>query len=55
MSVSAVAIGVPKNFAFYIIAIANGASTFGRLSSGLMADKIGKPRWLWTMVTPVNP
>lgn len=41
ISVSAIAIGVSKNFAFYIIAIANGASTFGRLSSGLMADKIG--------------
>lgn len=41
---SAIAIGVSKNFAFYIIAIANGASTFGRLSSGLMADKIGQSR-----------
>ncbi|KAG2032204.1 MFS general substrate transporter [Suillus americanus] len=41
ISVSAVAIGVSKNFAFYIIAIANGASTFGRLSAGLMADKVG--------------
>lgn len=41
ISVSAVAIGVSKNFAFYILAIANGASTFGRLASGLMADKIG--------------
>ncbi|KAG1890889.1 MFS general substrate transporter [Suillus subluteus] len=41
ISVSAVEIGVSENFAFYIIAIANGASTFGRLSSGLMGDKIG--------------
>ncbi|KAG2349997.1 MFS general substrate transporter [Suillus weaverae] len=41
ISVSAIAIGVSKDFAFYIIAISNGASTFGRLSSGLMADKIG--------------
>lgn len=41
ISVSAVEIGVSKSFAFYIIAIANGASTFGRLLSGLMSDKIG--------------
>ncbi|KAG2357011.1 MFS general substrate transporter [Suillus spraguei] len=41
VSLSAVAIGGSKNIAFYIIAIANGASTFGRLSSGLMADKFG--------------
>ncbi|KAG2150666.1 MFS general substrate transporter [Suillus bovinus] len=41
ISVSAIAIGISKNFAFYIIAIANGASAFGRLSSGLIADKIG--------------
>ncbi|KAG1734341.1 MFS general substrate transporter [Suillus lakei] len=42
ISVSAEAVGVSKNFAFYIIAIANAASTFGRVSSGLMADKIGR-------------
>ncbi|KAG1782395.1 MFS general substrate transporter [Suillus placidus] len=41
ISVSAIAIGVSGDFSFYIIAIANGASTFGRLASGLMADKIG--------------
>ncbi|KAG2154112.1 MFS general substrate transporter [Suillus clintonianus] len=41
ISVSAVTIGVSKGFAFYIIAIANAASTFGRVSSGLLADKIG--------------
>lgn len=41
ISVSAVEIGVPKNFAFYIIAIANAASAFGRVLSGLMADRIG--------------
>lgn len=41
ISVSAVAIGVSKDFLFYIIAIANAASAFGRVSSGLLADKIG--------------
>ncbi|KAG2157000.1 major facilitator superfamily domain-containing protein [Suillus clintonianus] len=40
ISVSAVAIGVSKNFAFYILAIANAASTL-RVSFGLIADKIG--------------
>ncbi|KAG2154105.1 MFS general substrate transporter [Suillus clintonianus] len=41
MSVSAVAIGVSKDSSFYIIAITNAASTFGRLLSGLLADKFG--------------
>lgn len=41
ISVSAVAIGVSKDFSFYMIAIANAASTFGRVTSGLLADKIG--------------
>ncbi|KAG1827421.1 MFS general substrate transporter [Suillus subaureus] len=41
ISVSAVEIGVSRDRIFYIVAIANGASTFGRLSSGLMADRIG--------------
>ncbi|KAG0708017.1 MFS general substrate transporter [Suillus ampliporus] len=41
ISVSAVAIGVSKDFSFYILAIANAASTVGRLTSGLMADKVG--------------
>lgn len=41
ISVSAVAIGVSKDFSFYMIAIANAASMFGRVISGLLADKIG--------------
>lgn len=41
ISVSAVEIGVSKDFSFYIIAIANAASAFGRVSSGLLGDKIG--------------
>jgi MFS family permease len=46
ISVSAVAIGVSKDFSFYIIAIANASSAFGRFSSGLLADKIGRSRQL---------
>ncbi|KAG1827420.1 MFS general substrate transporter [Suillus subaureus] len=41
ISVSAVEIGVSKDFSFYLIAIANAASAFGRVSSGLLGDKIG--------------
>ncbi|KAG1890890.1 MFS general substrate transporter [Suillus subluteus] len=41
ISVSVIAIGVSKDFSFYIIAIANAASAFGRVSSGLLGDKIG--------------
>lgn len=40
LSVSAVAIGVSKDFSLYILAIANAASAL-RVLSGLMADKIG--------------
>ncbi|KAG0707852.1 MFS general substrate transporter [Suillus ampliporus] len=41
ISVSAVAIGVSKNISFYILAIANGSSTFGRVSAGVIGDKVG--------------
>ncbi|KAG1815197.1 major facilitator superfamily domain-containing protein [Suillus subaureus] len=41
MSVSAVAIGIPKKFSFDILAIANASSTFGRVSAGLLGDKVG--------------
>ncbi|KAG1863603.1 MFS general substrate transporter [Suillus subalutaceus] len=40
LPVSAVAIGVSKDFSFYILAIANAASAL-RVSFGLMSDKIG--------------
>jgi hypothetical protein len=43
MSVDAIAIGVSKDFSFYIIAITNAASTFGRVSAGLIGDKVGMP------------
>ncbi|KAG2135292.1 MFS general substrate transporter [Suillus clintonianus] len=41
ISVSATAIGVSKDFSFYILAIANASSTFGRVSAGLITDKVG--------------
>lgn len=41
LSVSAVAIGVSKDFSFYILAIANAASAL-RMSFGLMSDKFGR-------------
>ncbi|KIO04217.1 hypothetical protein M404DRAFT_26422 [Pisolithus tinctorius Marx 270] len=39
---SATTAGVSSNFAFYLVAIANAASGFGRLSAGWLADRIGK-------------
>ncbi|KIN99867.1 hypothetical protein M404DRAFT_30126 [Pisolithus tinctorius Marx 270] len=39
---SATTVGVSSNFAFYLVAIANAASGFGRLSAGWLADRIGK-------------
>ncbi|KAG6380144.1 major facilitator superfamily domain-containing protein [Boletus reticuloceps] len=33
--------GIPNDFAFYFIAIANGASAFGRILAGLLADRVG--------------
>lgn len=38
---SATTMGVSSNFAFYLVAIANAASGFGRLSAGWLADRIG--------------
>ncbi|KAI6040589.1 MFS general substrate transporter [Pisolithus marmoratus] len=34
-------VGVSTNFSFYLVAIANAASGFGRLSAGKLADHIG--------------
>ena len=39
--ISAVQVGVSNDFAFYLIAIANGSSAFGRVSAGLLADRVG--------------
>lgn len=41
LDLSAQASGLSPNFTFYLIAIANCASLFGRLSSGILADKYG--------------
>jgi MCP family monocarboxylic acid transporter-like MFS transporter 10 len=41
IDVSALEHGVSPEFSFYLIAIANGASGFGRLFGGLLSDKIG--------------
>jgi hypothetical protein len=37
-------VGIDPEFSFYLISIANAASGFGRLFSGVMADRIGP--WL---------
>jgi len=42
--ISAVQVGVSKDFAFYLVAIANGASAFGRIAAGLLADRVGECR-----------
>lgn len=41
LDLSAQASGLSPNFTFYLIAIANCASLFGRLSSGILADRYG--------------
>jgi nitrate/nitrite transporter NarK len=41
--VSAVEIGVSKDFSFYILAIANASSAVARLLTGILGDKFGMP------------
>ncbi|KAI6103624.1 major facilitator superfamily domain-containing protein [Pisolithus sp. B1] len=41
LPVSATAVGMSSNFSFYLVAISNAASGFGRLSAGFLADRIG--------------
>ncbi|KAI6103628.1 MFS general substrate transporter [Pisolithus sp. B1] len=41
LPVSATAVGMSNYFSFYLVAIANAASGFGRLSAGFLADHIG--------------
>ncbi|OBZ65726.1 Riboflavin transporter MCH5 [Grifola frondosa] len=41
IDVSAAAAGVPENFSFYLLSIANAASAVGRLSGGVIADRTG--------------
>ncbi|KAJ7490590.1 major facilitator superfamily domain-containing protein [Mycena latifolia] len=44
IDISATSVGVSPEFSFYLIAIANAASLFGRLVSGVATDKFGKSR-----------
>ncbi|KAF7362317.1 MFS domain-containing protein [Mycena venus] len=37
----ATSVGISPDFSFYLISMANGASLFGRLTSGLTVDKLG--------------
>ncbi|KAF7315071.1 MFS domain-containing protein [Mycena indigotica] len=41
IDVSATSVGVSSDFSFYLVSIANSASLFGRLSSGLATDRFG--------------
>ncbi|KAE9407339.1 MFS general substrate transporter [Gymnopus androsaceus JB14] len=41
IDLSALAIGVSQDMAFYLVAIANASSGLGRIMAGLMADKVG--------------
>ncbi|KAJ3912664.1 major facilitator superfamily domain-containing protein [Lentinula edodes] len=41
IDISASAAGIDEDFSFYLVSIANAASGFGRLSSGIACDKIG--------------
>lgn len=42
IDISAASIGIDDNFSFYLVSIANGASACGRLTSGLLCDRVGK-------------
>lgn len=41
IDISAVSWGVSPDYSFYLVAIANGASGFGRVIGGLISDKVG--------------
>ncbi|CAE6453928.1 unnamed protein product [Rhizoctonia solani] len=41
LEVYAIEIGLPEDFSFYMIPIANAASLFGRVGSGIVSDRIG--------------
>lgn len=40
--IGAIQVGISHDFAFYLIAIANGTSAFGRISAGFLADRVGE-------------
>jgi len=41
IDVSAISVGISPEFSFYLLSIANAGSGLGRVSSGLLADKVG--------------
>ncbi|KAF7297970.1 MFS domain-containing protein [Mycena chlorophos] len=41
IDVSAASVGIPTEFSFYLVSIANSASLFGRISAGFATDKFG--------------
>ncbi|KAG7086043.1 hypothetical protein E1B28_003564 [Marasmius oreades] len=41
IDIAAVEVGIPADFSFYLVSITNASSTFGRLSTGLFADRFG--------------
>ena len=42
LDISALDGGISPNFAFYLLAIVNAGSFFGRIATALMVDKIGR-------------
>ena len=41
IEVSGVGIGLSSSFSFYLVALLNAGSVFGRIASGLLSDKFG--------------
>ncbi|KAG6911389.1 hypothetical protein DXG01_016486 [Tephrocybe rancida] len=41
IDVSAASVGIPEDFSFYLVSIANAGSGLGRITSGLIVDKTG--------------
>lgn len=50
IDISSTFVGIPENFAFYLISIANAGSGAGRLFAGVMADRVGA----LTIVAPLS-
>ena len=46
--------GIPNDFSFYFIAIANGASALGRILAGLLADRLGECRPAMSIASGVD-
>ncbi|KAF9258995.1 MFS general substrate transporter [Marasmius fiardii PR-910] len=41
IDIAALSVGVPEDLSFYLVAIANASSMFGRFTAGIVVDKIG--------------